>query len=364
MINQYAEQVNVFDIIPGPVWLILGAVIVLAIRLFVRFVEKLEEERNRRGVSIIDLYAWTPHFVGLMNKIQEAYIPTQDGGLQKKVAIVVDTPYGARCIVSTHGSISDLVMDTPYHSSIYIFAKLIGYSHQGAVVHEEWAKEAFPRTSFKYGKLRPLPEDYILVKPSFNRGMLRASLSSSTMNLMNAFSFMNKYISKTEQEIDKIYAQFSRNIMDRLEFMNNLILSEYNSNLKLWDNTHKIRPAIMYVLSRTMHIDLSKLGYTALTHTLNQGSLEVAGEFISMLKAQSINLNDKFDQITVDKPTAQLLFNKMNKQKGQLAQASQQLAEYNRAKQMELDELNNRNQQAIDNQAVEMETNGSNDVNA
>lgn len=350
MILQYAEQVDVFDIIPGPVWLIMGAMIVLAIRFFVKLFERLEAERSRRGVCLIDLYSWTPHYLGAFNKIQEPFIPTENGGLQKKVAIVVDTPFGSRCIVSSHGSITDLMMDIPYHSTIYIFARLIGFSHQGPEVHDEWAKDAFPTESFKYGKLRPLPDDYILVKPSFSRGMLRASLSSSTMNLMNAFSFMNKYINKTEQEFDKIYAQFSRNIMDRLEFMNNLILSEYNSNLKLWDNTHRIRPSIMYVLARTMHIDLSKFGYTALTHSLNQGSFEVASEFISTLKAQSMNLNDQFDQITIDKPTAEMLFAKINMQKNQLAQVSQHLTS---AAEQKLNDLYSKNNNSS-NEPLEM----------
>lgn len=129
-------------------------------------------------------------------------------------------------------------------------------------------------------------------------------------------------------------------ITDRLSFMNDIIISEYNSNLRLWDNTHKVRPSIMNILARCSHIELAKTGQTALTHILGNASIEVAGELISSLKSQALNLNDKFDLISIDKPTANILFNKISNQNQQLASATQQLHSIHDAIQNGNDEIN------------------------
>mgnify|MGYP000848872354 FL=1 len=315
---------TVFAKIPGPVWFFLGAFLIIIILMIYKIAEKLEDQRKQKGVILYDLSTWSFRIMGRFAGYHRPRLPTIDGKIFEKYAIQVDTAFGPNLIIPPYGKIEDIVMDDPkVPNMMAVFAILLGTGDQEQV-HAMWMKEAFPKLNFKFGMAKPLPPNYILVKPMWSRAMIRSAFMRMTLHMANVFSYMNKYLMNAEQEFDKVYDQFNTFVITRFNFMNDLILSNWGSVGDAWDGIHKIRPSAMFTIAQLMHILPGRIGASGMIHAINQGSLDASARFLEAVKSNTMNIMDKLDLTAVDKPTWQMLTGKIQSDREEMANLVQQ----------------------------------------
>lgn len=338
--------------VPDALWFILGASLVIIIFAVWKFFEQLEKERRKPNVILIDISTWTPRYLGTYEGIIRPRVEITNGHVKEFFAIQTRTPYGPRFIIPSHGKPEDVLMENDRLPSMkFVLAILLGTGGQGPQVHQQWANDAFSSSSVRFTNPNVLPDNYFLVRPYWSRGMLRSAFVRSTMNMASVFSFVDKYISDYDLEIEKIWEQVSTLMSNRLQFMNDLLITQWAIISDAWNTIHKERVTPLSVLANLLHISPSKVGYAGLGQALAQGGLDAASKFITALKGSVAKIVDNMDMVAMDKTSAQLLFKKLGQQREQLINATQQNQAFKEAQNQMIAQMSSEPESAAPNPA-------------
>lgn len=269
-------------------------------------------------VLLLDLTTWKIYNVGVFLDINhDVFIPVEGGNTMQKWSVETNLYH----VIPSMGNREDmLIEDRSYRRVKIMLCQLIGVSRDGEEVHAEWASDVFPSETYELPpKLGDLPDNYIFVRPFGMRNWIRGMLRQKMNGLTHVYSQLYKIIQKYEQQNKEMTSYYDNLFLKKIQAANETSISNWQYIIDSWDFLMKERTVPLYVISRLLHVEQSKVAYTGLNSALAHGGMSDASRFVSSLTRSLQGLASSMDMTLVSTPIHAGIAKKVNRQQQELA---------------------------------------------
>lgn len=349
-------------------FILLGLGIAFLLFIVWKIWENIMKAKERPYVLFIDLSTNKVRYLGQYIDRVDFDIAVESGNRKSFWGIKTFGGSEYKFIVPSFGNWEDMVMwdQRDLKTFVFVIGKLIGTGAESTDVHQQWLDDAFPSEVYDFEQPIAIPENFILCKPLWNRNMNRVTFQQNIMGIENVFTLFNKMINIQDHQLKMVYEHFGSLVISRISAANDHLLSQWEYILQAWNILHKERTVPLYVLTQLLHISPSRATYAALASALNQGGIQSAAPFLGNIKNTIEEVANSLDLMVMEKPNAEMLFQKVNQNKEELINLGQQNLQYeqnirnlidqnNKLRSMQVSSNNGDvSQQAQSNQPIDM----------
>lgn len=326
MIFQNESTGDMIEILP---YVILGFILAIVCMLIQRQWSQNVERNSRPNVFFIDPIHYELKYLGRFENIETIYLTSQDD--KQKTLWCVETELGnhTHYIIPAFGTQEDMIIwdKVRMPTVIIMIGKWIGFGSEKNT-HKIWMDDVYPRDLHLYEKNAmpvQLPPNTILCKPIWTREMTREMFQDQSSIITGAMDTLNRNRQMMNIEIQKQYQAVRSYQIDIMRDTLSQNKTHWSSILTAWDAILTERTVPLSVLSRLLHIPVSKVNQAGFQHALNQGGLKSAAELAASFTESLAGISQRLGKSMVDSTILEMITQKANQNVDELDQMHQYL---------------------------------------